>query len=478
MREKNPWLTLTILALAQFMAVLDLTIVNVALPHIQRDLHFSAGGLQWIVSAYTLLFGGFLLLGGRMADLLGRRALFVAGLGLFTASSLVVGLSSSPAMMIGARAAQGLGGAMLSPAALSLVTVTFPHGRTRNIAMGIWGALAGLGGTLGVVVGGLLIDGIGWRSVFFVNVPIGIALIAAAPALIAESRLARPAGAPRRFDLPGALLGTGGLLALVFGIVRTQVLGWGAVEVVACLAAGVVLLSLFIAVEARSADPLVPMSLFRARGMRNSTLALALNGAAFLAMFFLTAIFLQQVRGESALGTGIELLPMGIAAVLAAGAASTLVTRIGTRPVQIGGAVASLAGLLLLSRAGAHAVYASGLLPGFLLFGVGIIGIGVPSQIAAVAEVSHSDAGAASAVVTTAYQVGGALGLAIVTTLANSRVTHLLTSGVPAHVALTGGFQRGLIAAAAAAAAGLLVALGAPRIKPTSEMLAAATAAA
>jgi EmrB/QacA subfamily drug resistance transporter len=479
MKNGNPWLTLTVLALAQFVVVLDLTIVNVALPHIQRDLHFSADGLQWIVSAYTLMFGGFLLLGGRAADLLGRRRLFVAGLGLFTAASLIAGVSSSPAMMIAARAAQGLGGAMLSPAALSLLQVTFPHGRERNIAMGIWGALAGLGGTLGVVVGGILIDSISWRAVFFVNVPIGLALIAIAPVLIAESRTARlAAGEPRQFDLAGAVLGTGGLLALVFGIVRTQALGWGSVEVIACLAAGVALLAAFAAVEARAQAPLVPMRLLAAAGMRSSSIALALNGAAFLGMFFLTAIYLQQVRGQSALGTGIELLPMGVVAVAAAVAASTLITRIGTWPVQIAGAALSVAGLVLLSRAGATGAYATTLLPGLLLFGIGIISIGVPAQISAVAEVRHGDAGAASGVVTAAYQVGGALGLAIITTIADSRVTHLAAAGVSQHAALAGGFDRGLIVAAAIAAVNLVVSVRAPRVRPTAEMVAAAAAAA
>ena len=224
MRDRR-WLTLTLLATAQFMVVLDLTIVNVALPHIQTALGFSADGLQWVVSAYTLLFGGFLLLGGRAADLLGRRAVFSAGLGLFTLASLVAGLATSPAMMIAARAAQGLGGALLSPAALSLLTVTFPHGRERNIALGIWGALAGLGGTLGVVAGGVLVDALGWEWVFFVNVPIGVALGLATQMLVPESRIQRDGS--RSFDLPGAVLGTAGMLSLVYGIVRTQVVGLG-----------------------------------------------------------------------------------------------------------------------------------------------------------------------------------------------------------------------------------------------------------
>lgn len=476
-KKRNPWLTLTLLALAQFVAVLDVTIVNVALPHIQRDLHFSSDGLQWIVNAYTLLFGGFLLLGGRMADMLGRRRMFMVGLALFTASSLGAGLSASPTMMMIARAMQGFGGALMSPAALSLLTVTFPKGRERNIAMGIWGALAGLGGTLGVVVGGILIQVADWRAVFFVNVPIGIALILLAPALVAESRLKTPGGA-RRLDLPGALLGTGGLLALVFGIVRTQVLGWGSAEVLASLAGALVLLSLFVVVELRSRSPLVPMRLFRPLGMRTSSLSLMLNGASFLGMFFLTSIYLQEVRGKSALGTGVEILPMGLAAIAAAMLASSLVTRLGPRPVQVAGTILSVGGLFLLSRAGAGSSYLSSLLPGFVLLGAGIVTVGVPSQITAIAEVSHDDSGAASGVITTAYQVGSAIGLAVITTVADSHVTHQLARHVATPLALTSGFQLGLLVAAGAAALNLLVALASPRIEATPELVAEALAAA
>jgi MFS family permease len=234
MHERR-WIALGLLALAQFMVVLDLTIVNVALPKIQTHLDFSADGLQWVVNAYTLAFGGFLLLGGRAADLIGRRRVFIAGLGLFTAASLLAGLSTSPEILIAARAAQGLGGALLSPAALSLLTVTFAHGRERNIAIGVWGALAGVGGTLGIVAGGLLVDALGWASVFFVNVPIGVALIVATSRLVPESR-AQLDGS-RSLDIPGAVLGTGGMLALVFGVVRSQPLGWGSAEVIACLGA-------------------------------------------------------------------------------------------------------------------------------------------------------------------------------------------------------------------------------------------------
>lgn len=465
------------MALAQFVVVLDATIVNVALPHIQRDLHFSSAGLQWVVSAYTLSFGGFLLLGGRMADVLGRRRMFMMGLALFTLSSLAAGLSTSPAMMIAARAIQGLGGAMLSPAALSLLTVTFARGRERNIALGIWGALAGLGGTLGVVVGGVLIQVIDWHAVFFVNVPIGALLTALAPAQIAESRLG-PAQRATGFDTAGALLGTGGLLALVFGIVRTQTLGWGSGEVVAALAAAVGLLVAFVVVELRAKAPLVPMRLFQPRGMRTSSLSLMLNGGGFLGIFFLTAIYLQEVRGHSALATGIELLPMGVAAIIAAIAASTLVTTIGPRRVQVAGALLNVVGFYLLSRIGDGSSYAAGLLPGFLLFGAGISLVGVPSQITAVAEVAHEDSGAASGVVTTAYQVGGAVGLAVITTVANSHVTHLIAQHVALPLALTSGYHRGLLIAAGLGLVNVIAALLSPKINPTPETVAAALAAA
>jgi EmrB/QacA subfamily drug resistance transporter len=474
--RKNPWVTLTVLAVAQFVVVLDLTIVNVALPHIQRDLHFSTDALQWVVNAYTLLFGGFLLLGGRAADLLGRRRLFIGGVALFTAASLVAGLSQSASMLITARAIQGFGGAMMSPAALSLLTVTFPHGRDRNTALGIWGALAGLGGTLGVVVGGLLISAVGWRAVFFVNVPIGVLLALVTPLFVAESR-AEVAASARRFDLPGALLGSGGLLAVVFGIVRSQALGWTSPEVLGTLIGGLVLLGAFLVVESHSAAPLVPMRLFRTRGLRISSIALALNGAMFLAMFFLVAIFLQEVRGQSALGTGLELLPMGLAAIAGAVIGSTVVAQVGTRTMQVIGGALSVIGLLLLSRATASDAYVSSLLPGFVVFGIGLIWVGVPAQIAAVADVESVDAGSASAIITTAYQVGGALGLAIITTIADSHVT-ALGHHESASLALTGGFHIGLIAAAVTAGLNLLIAFGSPQLRPDAEMMAAAAAAA
>jgi EmrB/QacA subfamily drug resistance transporter len=469
-RTRSRWATLAVLALAQFMVVLDVTIVNVALPNLQASLHFSPDDLQWVISAYTLAFGGFLLLGGRLSDLLGRRRIFTAGLALFSVASLAGGLASSQGVLIGVRAVQGFGGALMSAAALSILTVTFAQGRRRNIAMGIWGGLAGLGGTLGVVAGGILVDALGWEWVFFVNVPIGLLLLAVTPRYVPTSRVER--SGPRTFDVAGSVLGTTGVLAVIFGVIRAQPLGWGSFEVLGSLAAGVALLAAFVAVEARSADPLVPLRLFRSGGLSKATGALALNGASFLAMFFLTALYLQQVRGLSALETGLEFLPMGFAAIAGALVASQLLSRVGTRPVQAVAAGLSVLGLLLLSRAGVSGGYVTQLLPGLMLFGAGITGIGVSAQVVAAADVSHEDAGAVSGVVNTGYQVGGALGLAVISTLSTSVVTGLVTTGSSQADALTAGFQRGLVLAAILAAANVGLALWSRHLVPDADQLA------
>lgn len=474
--RRSPWATLAVLAFAQFIVVLDVTIVNVALPDIQTDLRFSAENLQWVISAYTLLFGGFLLLGGRAADLLGSRRVFVAGLALFGVTSLLAGFANSPGVLIAARAVQGLGGAMLSPAALSILTVTFPHGRERNIAMGVWGGLAGLGGTLGVVAGGLLVDSLDWRWVFFVNVPIVALIVLLTPAFV---RHIPGAGAGARdFDALGATLGTTGLLAVVYGVVRAEPAGWGSLEVAGFLLGGAALLTAFTVVESRSPAPLVPLRLFRSRALSTASVALGLNGAAFLSMFFLTSIYLQQVRGDSALEAGVHFLPMGAAAIAAAVGATQLVQRFGTRPVQLGGAILNVAGLALLMGVSAHGSYTSELLPGLVLFGIGIIGLGVPAQIAAVVDVENHEAGAASGVVTAFYQVGGALGLAVVTTLSLSHTTAALADGTSREQALVDGFHRGLLVAGVFTVIAIVVTFASPRISPDAEQLAKATAAA
>jgi EmrB/QacA subfamily drug resistance transporter len=470
--SNSRWLVLAVLAVAQFMVVLDVTIVNVALPAIQTDLGFSADGLQWVVNAYTLAFGGLLLLGGRASDLLGRRRLFVVGLALFGAASLAGGFAPSSEALIAVRAIQGIGAALLSPAALALLTVTFPAGRERNVALGIWGALAGIGGTLGVVAGGILVDGAGWEWIFFVNVPVAIGGMLAAPRFLTESR-----GTAGGFDFTGAILATAGLLALVYGVIRTDAAGWGSAEVLGLFGAAVILLGAFVVAESRAKDPLVPLKLFRIRGLGVSTIALALNGGAFLGMFFMSALYLQQVHGDSALDAGVHFVPMGIAAIASAVVGSQLVTRLGTRVAYIGGSAIGVAGLLLLSRAGVDASFATDILPGLVIFGLGLPLVGVANQIAAVAEVPHEDAGAASGIVTTAFQVGGAIGLALVSTAATSRVGDALAAGASQPQALADGFERGIIVAAGIAVLNLLVgAVRAPRIKPDAALVAEAAA--
>ncbi|UFS58836.1 MFS transporter [Subtercola endophyticus] len=461
--RRSPWSTLVVLAIAQFMVVLDVTIVNVALPNMQTDLNFAPDDLQWVISAYTLIFGGFLLLGGRSADLIGRRRVFVAGLIVFALSSLAAGLATSPLELIVFRGVQGLGGAMLSASALTILMVTFEHGRRRNIALGVWGGLAGLGGTLGAILGGVLVDALSWRWVFLVNVPIGVLVVIAAFLIVRESR-AETTGR-RTFDVAGAVLSTAGLLAIMLGVIRAEPLGWGSIEVIGLLAGGVLLLGAFVFVESRSAAPLIPLRLFRTRSLSLSVVALGLNSAGFLSMFFLTAIFFQQVRGLSALDTGLAFLPMGIAAIVGAVAASRFVTTFGTRPVQIVAALISVVGLLLLSRADATDAYATSLLPGLVLFGLGITAMGVPAQVAAQSKVHRDDAGAASGVLNAGYQVGGALGLAVITTLATSHIADAMAGGTAPVAAAVDGFQFGLLVAAVFAAANIVIALLSPTVK-------------
>jgi EmrB/QacA subfamily drug resistance transporter len=474
--RKSPWATLVVLALAQFMVVLDVTIVNVALPDMQVDLGFEAESLQWVISAYTLAFGGFLLLGGRLGDVLGRRGVFSAGLVLFTAASLAGGVATTQWFLVAARGVQGFGGALMSAAALSILTVTYAAGRQRNVAMGIWGGLAGLGGTLGVVAGGLLVDAAGWEWVFFVNVPIGAALLAVTRSYVADSRVV--SDGPRSFDLLGSVLGTGAVLAIIYGVIRAEPLGWSHAEVVASLAAGVVLLGLFVLAESRSAAPLVPLRLFRSRSLSQSTVVLALNGSAFLAMFFLTAIFLQQGKGLSALETGLQFLPMGVAAIVGAMVATQVLPIVGTRPTQVVSALVAVVGLVLLAQASVDGAYVTELLPGFVLYGAGIMGVGVPAQISALSEIGHDDAGAASGIINTGYQVGGALGLAVISSLATSATTSALADGSAPAVALADGFQRGMVLAGVLGLVIVVVAAVSRQLVPSAEDVAEMAAAA
>ena len=474
--RRSMWWTLAVLGVAQCMVVLDATVVNVALPKVQTALSFSPSNLTWVISAYTLTFGGFLLFGGRVADLIGRRTVFLVGVGVFTAASLVCGLAPSSAVLIAARGAQGLGAALLSPAAFAILTVTYAHGRERNIAMSVWAGLAGVGGTLGIVLGGALVSAVGWEWVFFINVPVGIVLVTFGGGLLKNSR-ADTHGHVRSFDIPGALLATTGTLAIIFGAVRSGPLGWGSSEVLASLITGLLLLAAFVFAESRAKAPLVPLRLFNLHGLRTSGGALAANGSVFFALLFLASIYLQQARGYSPVIVGLQLLPMGVAAVGGAALASTMIERIGIRPLQAVGALLQAGGLLLLTHMSATSPYVSVLLPGTILVGLGITMVMVPAQVAAVTDVHKDDAGAASGLVNASFQIGGGIGLAVINSLATSRTAHALAGGATHASALTAGFQRGLLIAAIIAGINIAIGLTSPRLRPTTKQMTQAAAA-
>jgi EmrB/QacA subfamily drug resistance transporter len=467
---------LAVLAVAQFMVVLDATIVNVALPSIRVDLGFDATSLQWVVNAYTLLFGGFLLLGGRAADLLGRRRVFLTGLGLFAVASLAGGFATSQDLLVAARAAQGFGAALMSPAALALVITAFPPGRERATAMGIWASLAGLGGTVGVVAGGVLVDAVGWEWVFFVNVPVAVAVIPFVVRLVRESR--EEVTGRRTYDVAGAVTATAGLLALVYAVIGTDQHGWGSGRTLGLFAASAALLAAFVVIESRSSAPLVPLRLFANRGVSTGNVAQLLNGGAFIGMFFLLALALQSVLGMSAIETGIAFVPMGITAIAGATIAPMSVARIGTRATfAIGAGMAALS-LAYLAQMDGGATYAADVLPAILVYGFAIPFIGVPNTIAAIRDVPAERAGTASGLVNASFQIGGAIGVAAVTALATAHTTDLAAGGSAQLDALAGGYARGFLATAIIAAVGLVLALAAtPSMRVEADAEAAAVPA-
>jgi EmrB/QacA subfamily drug resistance transporter len=468
--DPRRWRILAVLAVAQFMVVLDATIVNVALPSIRADLGFDATNLQWVVNAYTLLFGGFLLLGGRAGDLIGRRRVFLTGLGLFATASLAGGLATSQDLLVGARAVQGFGAALMSPAALALVVTTFPAGRERATAMGIWASLAGLGGTIGVVAGGVLVDAVGWEWVFFVNVPVALAVVPFVLRLVRESR--EEVTGRRTYDVAGALTATAGLLALVYAVIGTDQHGWGSARTLGLIAASVALLATFVAIESRSSAPLVPLRLFANRGVSTGNIAQLLNGAAFIGMFFLLAQAMQSVLGFSAVETGVAFVPMGVTAIAGATIAPMSVARFGTRTTFLTGALLATVSLAFLSRMDDGATYAGHVLPAILVYGFAIPFMGVPNTIAAIRDVPANRAGTASGLVNASFQVGGAIGVATVTALAASRSTSMITGGASQMEALAGGYARGFLAAAIIAGLGLVLALVATpslRVEPDAE---------
>ena len=445
------WIALALLCVAQFVVVLDASIVNVALPTIGRALHFSESNLPWVVNAYVLTFGGFLLLGGRISDLLGRRRVFMAGLVLFALASLLGGLATNSGQLIAARAVQGVGAALLSPAALSIVTTTFRDGAERNKALGVWGAVAGSGGAAGVLLGGALTQGPGWEWVFWVNVPIGVIAAAIAPTLIAESRADLE---QRHFDFAGAVSVTGGLSLLVYALVDANNAGWGSVQTIALLAVSAALLLAFTVIERRSRAPLVPFSIFRLRTVTGANVVGLLTGASLFSMFFFISLYMQQVLGYDAIKAGLSYLPLAVSIIISAGIASQLVTRVGFKPVLAAGMALIAGGLVWFSQISVHGSYLSDILGPSLFAGVGLGFAFVPVTIAAVSGVPDREQGLASGMINTAQQVGGALGLAVLSAISTGVIG---SSHDPA--TLTKGFQSAFLAGAGMALLGLLATL-------------------
>jgi EmrB/QacA subfamily drug resistance transporter len=455
--DPRRWWALALLCSAYFMVILDVSIVNVALPSIQTDLHFSPGDLQWVLSAYALTFGGFLLLGGRAADLLGRRRVFMGGLALFTVASLVCGLSTSEGMLIAARAVQGLGAAILSPAALSIITTTFEEGSERNKALGIWGAMGGTGAAFGVLMGGILTKALGWEWIFFVNVPIGIFAFAFTRSVVRESRAGH---AGRQFDAAGAVLITSALSLLVYALTQANRVGWTSARTIGILVASAVLHAAFIAVEHRSRDPLVPLGIFaRLRTLTGANVVSFLVGGLTFAMFFMLSLYMQQVLGLSALQTGTGYLAVALTAIASSGVAQALVTRAGVKPVLIVGVILMGLGNVWFTQVSADGSYWVDLLPGFFAIGVGLGFSFVPLSIAALAGVEPQEAGLASGLFNTSQQIGGALGVAIFSTVSTDRASTLLKEGESQAAALTGGFTLAFWVAVGFAAAALLATL-------------------
>ena len=428
------WKALAVLGIAYLMVVLDVAIVNVALPSIQTDLGFAPQDLQWVVSGYALTFGGFLLLGGRAGDLLGRRRIFVIGLAAFSAFSLLAGLSTSPGMLIVARLLQGAAGAILSPSVFSIATVTFKEGAERNKALGILGGIAGSGAAIGVLLGGVLTQYAGWEWIFFVNVPIGLAAIPLVLRYVDESRAE---GLAKHFDSAGAVAVTGSLMLLVYGLTQSTTVGWASARTIGVLVASAVLMVAFVVIEHRSRSPLVPLSFFRRRTPTGANLIGFGLGTMVFGMFFLLSLYMQQVLHFSAVKTGVAYLAVALTAVVASGIAQAAVTKVGVKPALTGGMVLLGGGLAYFTQVS----YVSDLLPGFLLVGVGLGFSFVPVSIAALAGAGDKEAGLASGLINTSQQVGGALGLAVLATVSTTHTENLLASGTQPAEALTSGFQ-------------------------------------
>jgi EmrB/QacA subfamily drug resistance transporter len=438
-RSVNRWLAFALLGVTYFITTIDLTIVNVSLPTIGRDLHFSQTSLQWVATAYALTFGGFLLLGGRCADLLGRRRILMLGIAVFTGASLGCALATDETQLIGMRAAQGLGAALMIPAALSIVMNMFREGAERNKALGIWGGLGAGGGTVGLIAGGVITRYLGWQYIFYLNVPIGAAALALAPRIVPDSRLA---ATRRRFDMAGAIAGTGGLVLLVDAVAQAPQYGWGATRTIALLVASVMVLAAFLVIESRSADPMIPLSIFRLRSLAAANAAALLLGASFFAFVFAGTLYMQQVLHYSALQTGAAWLAASVTSMALAGVSQLLVTRIGAKLVMAFGMTLIGVGIVWMTRAPADGAFLANLVGPFVVAGAGTAFSFIPISVAALEGVTERQSGLASGLLNTSTQFGAAIGTAIASSVAVGRTHALLHAGDTVQTALTGGFHQ------------------------------------
>ena len=452
-RPSSRWAALTLVVAAQFMVILDLAIVNVALATIKSDLGFSQASLQWVITAYAIVFGGFLLLGGRLADLLGRRRMFVAGVSVFTLSSVLCGLAWSETSLVGFRALEGLGGALLAPAGLSLLMTTFREGRERNVALGIWGAASGSGAAVGVLLGGVLTSALDWPWIFYINVPVGVAIVLLAPRYLTESRAELEA--PRHFDFAGAGTITASLMVLVYALTRATQIGWGSAETILLLVTSAALAGAFVVVERRATAPLLPFRVFRGNSLAAANVVMALIAAIGFSQFFILTLYLQEVLGYSAARSGLAFTAIALTVAVTSNVAQRLVTWLGPQRVLAAGLLFATASEALLVRLPVHGDYATDLLPSFLLIGVGLGLSFVSVTIAALQGIAPSDAGIASGLVNTSRQIGGAVGLAVVSTVAASSTGRLGTAASAAE--LTHGFRISFLVLAGLGLAGVML---------------------
>jgi EmrB/QacA subfamily drug resistance transporter len=457
LRSRLGAITLVLLCAVQFLDIADSAIVNVALPSIQRDLGFSQQNLQWVASGYILTYGGFLLLGGRLGDLLGRRRMLLAGLAVFAVSSLTAGLAGGAGLLVAARLVQGTGAALMAPAALSALTTSFREGRDRNTALGAWGAISGMAAAAGVFLGGVLSQGPGWRWIFFVNPPICVAVAAGALVLLADDRGSRTG--ETAFDSQGAVLVTSGMLLLVYGLVRAPIAGWGSAQTIATLAGSALLMIAFAVNESRSRNPLVPFAILRVKGLVAADLTQLIAFTGFFSLFFFATLYMQEILRYSPLKAGAAYLPITAGFAVAGGLASQLIARIGTRPVVVAGCLIAGAGIYYVSRVPLHGSYVTGLLPGFLVMSLGAGSVFVSVAAAANAGVPSDKAGLAAGLLNSSQQVGSALGLAVLSAVAITRTHHLLAARVPHAVAADAGYHQALLAGSILMAGAALIAL-------------------